>query len=299
MRRGDLRYTSAIQTWCIIFADDMIGSPQYRFPNKSPTILYIAQLSLSKTKISRPFSYHQQRKLTMNHPQSHLALFARFPTPGCSKTRLIPRLGPKGACTFARAALTDTLHLFSTLPSSHRTLFYTPVTAHADVLQLLEEESLDSAWSIHPQIDSADLGARLADAVGYLSHQNPGSITVTLIGMDCLDLTVTAVRDSMDLVAVTPGSAHMIPAVDGGYVLLTVPGECRRDVAFGDIPWSCDRTGQVQLRRIEEAGLRCRVAGELSDVDEPGDLEALWRAREGKRGKFPRTVAFLEGVMDR
>lgn len=248
----------------------------------------------------------------MSHQQSHLALFARFPTSGQSKTRLIPRLGSEGASSFAQAALTDTLHHFSTVPSCRKTLFYTPATAHSNVLRLLKDESLDTAWSAHPQVDSTDLGARLSDAVGFLfDDQNgknnndnspsiePRSTPVTLIGMDCFDLTSSMVRESMDFVAGTQGAAHLIPAVDGGYVMLTVPGECRRDVVFGDIPWSCERTGRVQLQRIEEAGLRCRVDGMLEDVDEPGDLERLWERREDKRRAFPRTVGFLEGAMGR
>lgn len=242
----------------------------------------------------------------MDHQQiyGHLAVFARYPILGQSKTRLIPRLGPEGASSFARAALIDTLHLLSTLPCCQKTLFYTPATAHTHIIHLLEEECLDSAWSIQPQIDSADLGVRLADTARYLYHLTPSSVDrgltpITLVGMDCFDITISTVRESMDLVRGMRGLAHMIPAVDGGYVLLTLPEGCRWNVVFRDIPWSCESTGRAQLQRIEEAGLQCIVGEMLRDVDEPEDLEVLWQGREGKRARFPRTMGFLEGVMGR
>lgn len=238
----------------------------------------------------------------MNHHgnNGHLAVFARYPIPGHSKTRLIPRLGPDGASSFARAGLIDTLHLFSALPCCQRTLFYTPSTAHADIIRLLAEEQLESVWSVEPQTDSTDLGDRLAAAARYLSHCNPRPPTpIALIGMDCFELTVSMVRDSMDLVSRTRGLAHIIPAVDGGYVLLTVPEGCEWAEVFGGIPWSSEYTGQTQVQRIEGAGLRCTVGEMLGDVDEPGDLERLWESRGLKMARFPRTMEFLEGVMEK
>ncbi|THC92735.1 hypothetical protein EYZ11_007783 [Aspergillus tanneri] len=206
--------------------------------------------------------------------QRHLALFARFPSPGKCKTRLIPRLGKEGASSFALAALTDLMHLFKKA-ACHKTLFYTPAAARWEVSAFLQHESLVSSWDIHPQPDAPDLGARLHDALEHLKRHtaiDAGAIVpVTFLGMDCFELTVATVQDSMDRVSSNPDTAHIIPARDGGYVLLTVPLHCDGHTAF-----------------VSEA---------LPDVDEPGDLEGLWETRKQKREVYPSTFGCLETVM--
>ncbi|RMJ23143.1 hypothetical protein PHISP_05987 [Aspergillus sp. HF37] len=239
------------------------------------------------------------------HKPHHLALIARFPSPGQGKTRLIPRLGLDGACSFARAALTDLLHLLSRAPSCHRTLFYTPESARADILQLLEQESIRSLWDIHPQAQTPDIGGRLHAALehartvdsGTLLAPTPPTPAITFIGMDCFELTTSIVQGSMARVSTPPRTAHMLPACDGGYVLLTIPLDCDGRRVFGQIPWSSSRTGCVQVQRLEEAGLSCVVGEALPDVDEPGDLDMLWESRQAKWASFPRTMGFLETVM--
>lgn len=240
--------------------------------------------------------------------RGHLALFARFPSPGKCKTRLIPCLGADGACSFALASLTDIMHLLATT-ASHKTLFYTPATAEPEVSLFLQQESLSASWAMHPQLENApDLGARLHGALEHLQTRtwrrdadvdvlSSPIVPVTFIGMDCFDLSPAVIEDSMAQVASTSGMAHMIPACDGGYVLLTVPLGCDGCRVFERIPWSCDRTGRVQIQRLEEAGLSCALGRALPDVDEPDDLEKLWQARELKRGAHPRTIAFLETAM--
>lgn len=249
------------------------------------------------------------------HQRYHLALLARFPSPGQGKTRLIRRLGPEGACSFARAALTDLLHLLATTTSCHRILFYTPDSARPDVLQFLDREQLRSAWDVCPQTQTPDLGGRLCAALEHVRGTNAddagggGAVTatpvITFIGMDCFELTGPMVQDSMVRVSVStsasPGtaSAHLLPASDGGYVLLTVPLDCDGSRIFERIPWSCGRTGRVQVQRLEEAGLSCVVGGEaLPDVDEPGDLDGLWEGRKAKWESFPRAFGYLETVMN-
>ncbi|EER27043.1 hypothetical protein CPC735_023790 [Coccidioides posadasii C735 delta SOWgp] len=240
----------------------------------------------------------------MDTPRRHLALFARLPSPGKCKTRLIPRLGAEGASTFAQAALIDILHLFSTNPSAcQKTFFYTPTTAHEEILHLLRQESLDSSWSIHPQPDHPDLGARLSDALIHLRNRLKTTVaslaeqSVTFIGMDCFDLTPTLVESSMACISSTPKVAHMYPARDGGYALLTVPLGCDAERVFRNIPWSCERTGAVQIERLREAGLSCVVGEVLGDVDDPADLEELWMKRDGRKREYPRTIAYLESNM--
>jgi hypothetical protein len=227
----------------------------------------------------------------------HLALVAKFPSPGTCKTRLIPHLGEDGACAFSLAALCDILHLFKTLPV-RKTLFYTPSTARSAVAGLLDRESLQSSWEFQAQVPAPNLGSRLRAALEHLqtlSHTAQGLVgSVTFIGMDCFMLSPSRVQQSMSLVS--PTTAHMLPAHDGGYVLLTVPLSCSGSV-FDRIPWSCDRTGKVQVTRLAETGLSCVLGEVLDDVDNPEDLERLWDAREHELLLYPRTMRYLQTVM--
>lgn len=242
-------------------------------------------------------------------PLRNLALFARAPTPGKSKTRLIPRLGAQGACDFAEAALIDILHLMSEIEQSRRTLFYTPKDAGPGLQKMLQREALSDFWELQPQPDTEDLGGRLQAALEYLQTGNASvqavtssspdlNAVATFIGMDCFDLTPDSVCQSMDLVSGSKSTAHIVDAMDGGYVLLTIPLACDGDRVFSNIAWSTDRTGQMQKQRLHEAGLKCDVGEALSDVDEPEDLDRLWETRVDWSAGFPLTTRFMQGVME-
>lgn len=232
-----------------------------------------------------------------------LALLARAPTPGRSKTRLIPALGADGACEFAKAALTDLLHLMATIPSCRRILFYTPAESRAGLQSLLNQEGLGSSWQLECQSDTPDLGGRLSGALEVIQQTfgSEGSKatprpSVTFMGMDCFDLTPERVQNSMHAVSECSGKAHMHPALDGGYVLLTVPLHCDAKTIFSEIAWSTNQTGKMQIQRLNAAGLTCDLGEELPDVDEPEDLETLWE-RHSSSSDFPRTMRYLNEVM--
>ncbi|RYO75179.1 hypothetical protein DL764_010573 [Monosporascus ibericus] len=180
----------------------------------------------------------------------------------------------------------------------YKTLFYTPASAREAVSHFLDTHSLKSSWDFQPQVSGPDLGYRLAggleQARARLQGAKLGSSSVAFIGMDCFDLTPSRILGSFSLASAS--SAYMLPASDGGYVLLTVPLGCP-SIIFDRIPWSCERTANIQITRLAEAGLSCILGEELGDVDEPEDLEQLWKSREQKRLTHPRTFKYLETVM--
>lgn len=241
------------------------------------------------------------------HRYCHLVLVARFPSPGTCKTRLIPRLGEVGAYEFSLASLTDILHLYAKLPV-RKTLLYTPTDARPALIQFIQDEKLQSSWEIHPQAPATDLGGRLRVGLGFVkteswseeekSESDPKCRwplgAVSFIGMDCFDLSPSDILQSMTLVS--PTTAYMSPASDGGYVLLTLPLNCS-DKVFDGIPWSCEQTGKVQMTRLAEAGLSCTLGVVRDDVDTPQDLEKLWEKRGQKLDRYPRTMEYLKTVM--
>lgn len=117
--------------------------------------------------------------------------------------------------------------------------------------------------------------------------------SVTFIGMDCFDLTVERVRNAAEGAA--EGVAQILPARDGGYVLLSVPASCQPDI-FDGVPWSCDKTCDAQIANIKANGVDVVVGQTLGDVDEPSDLDELIKSRH-KLQDFPRTLQVLETLI--
>jgi rSAM/selenodomain-associated transferase 1 len=227
--------------------------------------------------------------------EHHLLLFARFPRAGSCKTRLIPRLGEQGSAIFCRSALVDLLHLLSGLPI-RKTWLYTPASAGDDALQLLQSEGLDSAWNVQEQTDASQLGDRLKNAFELAATTLPaGAASVTFMGMDCFDLTPKHIMQAVEGTA--DNVAQVLPARDGGYVLLALPATCPSSV-FENVPWSCDETCKAQVARIREAGLDVSLGEELDDVDDASDLDRLLHHRDEKRGAFPRLMKYLDTVVE-
>ncbi len=96
--------------------------------------------------------------------------------------------------------------------------------------------------------------------------------SVIFVGSDCpnipLDLVATAVKKACS------GVAYLVPAKDGGYVLLALP-QMTPSYVFDGVTWSAASTAVTQLRSIMACGIRVEVGPTLSDVDSPQDIELL------------------------
>ncbi len=96
--------------------------------------------------------------------------------------------------------------------------------------------------------------------------------SVIFVGADCpsipLDLVATAVKKARS------GVAYLVPAKDGGYVLLALP-QMTPSCVFDGVTWSAANTAITQLRSIMACGIRVEVGPTLSDIDTPQDIELL------------------------
>lgn len=195
-------------------------------------------------------------------------VFARLPVPGEVKTRLIPALGPEGACAVYRRLLTYTLGQVGLLPWADRQLW------------LDGAEDLDwpeaRAFACHRQ-RGADLGQRMGTAVQRaLAGTGRG---VVVVGSDCPQLAqphyaqVARLLLQVDVV--------IIPALDGGYVLLGL----RRyhPALFEGVAWGTSQVLAQTLRRVRRLGWRHHCLPPLADVDRPEDLVYL-AALDAARG---------------
>ena len=116
-----------------------------------------------------------------------------------------------------------------------------------------------------------------------------GAPRVLFIGTDCPALTAADLRAAAD--ALAANDAVLIPAEDGGYVLL---GLNRWDAQlFTDIEWGSDQVLSVTRARLATLNWRWRELPALWDVDRPEDYSRL-RA-SGLMPELADTIALPRG----
>ena len=172
-----------------------------------------------------------------------MLVFARTPTPGRVKTRLVPRLGEWGAAR---------LHARLTARALR-----TARAARCGPVELY-----DSAKQ-----RGADLGERMYRALSQALRRHRAAI---VIGADCPALRAFDVQRAARLLA---GGTEVVlaPAEDGGYVLIGA----RRisPQLFAGIDWGSSMVFAQTAERL--AGFRWKQLRMLWDVDRPEDLERL------------------------
>ncbi|KAL7433412.1 hypothetical protein ACHAXH_005952 [Discostella pseudostelligera] len=82
---------------------------------------------------------------------------------------------------------------------------------------------------------------------------------------DCIDNTLTA----------TFGRAHVCPAVDGGYGLISIPGHAPSSKVFSGVRWSQPLTAVSQLKALTDSNVDVSIGKLMHDVDEPSDVHEL------------------------
>jgi len=203
-----------------------------------------------------------------------LVLIAKEPVPGKVKTRLHPALSFVQAAELAAASIDDTIRTAAEVPASRRIL-------------LLDGEHTPAGsegWDVVEQV-AGDLDERLAAMFDRLDEP------VVLIGMDTPQLTASDLAPAFaawaePAVAGYP-DAWLGPACDGGFWALGMR-EPRGELVRG-IPMSRSDTGQLQLQRLTQAGLRVGMLTPLTDVDTIAD--AHYVAAHAPLSRFAATLA--------
>ena len=182
-----------------------------------------------------------------------IALFARYPTPGAAKTRLISALGEAGAATLHRKLVELTLAAVraSGLPFELRMTGAAPAAFAA---------WLGDTVPLVPQ-GEGDLGERLARVPAPM----------LLIGSDCPDLTPRHLIEAATALETAP--AVLGPAADGGYWLLGLARAMPQ--CFAAMPWGTDAVAAETRVRLAGQGVTPIELATLHDCDRPEDL-ARW-----------------------
>lgn len=175
-------------------------------------------------------------------------LFARYPTPGRAKTRLIPALGAAGAAALHKAMTERALGEMRASGLPHE--------VRATGASVAAFRRWLGAVAVVPQ-GRGHLGRRMARAT-------PG----ILIGADVPGLTALHLREAAD--ALRRHDVVIGPALDGGYWLIGVATSL--PWLFAPMAWGTDIVFAETLRRCRARGIEPALLEALADVDRPEDL---------------------------
>lgn len=237
-------------------------------------------------------------------PSNALAIFARRPIPGKTKTRLIPLLGRVGAADFQAALIQDTtrkvvrvtsrsgrLEAYVFLPGSPR-----PPRSQTSKVWARRVTSLCAGpeFMTLPQ-QGRGLGARLDHAFRTLLHRHASAV---IIGTDSPRLAPRTLRVALRELRVC--DAVLGPCPDGGYYLVGLAGRARavlgRRGVFARVRWGTADAFRDTLRNLLQRGLSCSILEPVDDVDRPRDLLRLRRElarRASERRLAPATWRFV------
>lgn len=208
------------------------------------------------------------------HPRATVLVFARAPSPGRAKSRLVPRLGAWGAA-----------HLQARLT---RRALRTAREARCGPLELhgaprrhgvLVREARRVGAALHAQ-RGADLGARMLHALRGALRRHGAAI---LIGTDCPALRPADLQRAARALA-AGHDAVFAPAEDGGYALIGLRRVTHR--LFENITWGEAQVFAETRARLEALGWRWKALRTVWDVDRPQDLERLRRENLRARRSF-------------
>ena len=200
----------------------------------------------------------------MGVPDTSLHVFARAPSPGKAKTRLIPALGAYGASELHARLVRYTLANALSADVGPVTLWCASDLQHPFFAQC----AFDFGVVLREQ-QGDDLGQRMSHA---LQCGLSASGSVLLIGTDCPALTPGVLRKAADAVS-EDASIVFVPAEDGGYALVGARGQV--PPVFDDVPWGGDQVMAVTRRRLESLALDWYELPSLADIDTPDDLLRL------------------------
>lgn len=192
-----------------------------------------------------------------------VVILAKAPLPGFAKTRLIPALGEHGAANLAALMLEKTIHEAIKADIGPVELCVAPAPENPAWQEIFIPASVTVAEQVH-----GDLGKRMAH---ISSRVTANGEAVIMIGADCPSLTAPMLAKAGKLLI--DNDAVMVPALDGGYVLIGL--NHHEPSVFSDIHWSNSSVTDETRQRIQKLGWQLEEMPPLHDIDEPADLKHL------------------------
>jgi uncharacterized protein len=192
-----------------------------------------------------------------------IAILAKAPIAGAVKSRLIPALGADGAALLAARMLDHAVDIACAAAVGPVVLWATPDPTHRHFQSLQQRYAITLARQ-----PDGDLGARMHAAMVAVGAP------VLVIGADCPALNAEHLRAAA--LALRDHAAVVIPAEDGGYVLIGLRKPA--PMLFTGITWSTSSVMGETRQCLQALGLTWHEFEALWDVDRPEDMDRLRRA---------------------
>jgi len=197
-----------------------------------------------------------------NTRSAAIAILAKAPIPGLTKTRLIPSIGAHAAAVLQERLTARAVETAVEADIGPVNLWCAPDPNHASFRELLTRHKI--TLKRQPE---GDLGTRMLAAM--TDSERP----TLVIGADCPALTPAHLRDATR--ALAEADVVLIPAEDGGYVL--VGANAAQPQLFSGIAWGTSAVLQETRARISARQLTAAVLPPLWDLDTEPDLVRLER----------------------
>jgi rSAM/selenodomain-associated transferase 1 len=192
-----------------------------------------------------------------------LAVMAKAPAVGRTKTRLCPPLTLAQAAELYEALLRDTIHLAAGLDGVQLAVALTPPEA-ADLF-----ERWSPPGTVLLPVSGADIGECLDRVLGWLlASGHSGAMALSSDGP-----TLPAMYLQQALARLDQADVVLGPGEDGGYYLVGVR-EPHPDLFYG-IDWSTERVLAQTLDHAAALGLSVALLPPWYDVDTAPDLDRL------------------------
>jgi rSAM/selenodomain-associated transferase 1 len=225
-------------------------------------------------------------------------MFARYPEPGTTKTRLASTIGDRAAADLYGCFVEDLVQRVCGLADQ----LWIAITPHTEQsckwIQSLADSNSKSEVKLLAQ-PSGTLGDRIAWFFRQAAAQGGGP--AVLIGTDNPDLPSARITQALE--TLSSGSADLVtvPAADGGYVLIGLSSDPQ--TLFDGIRWSSPFTLLDTIGAATTAGLRLEVLSGWYDVDHIENLGTLTALQKQpgltEAAPCPRTAEYLEGLLPR
>jgi uncharacterized protein len=192
-------------------------------------------------------------------PDCTVIVFAKAPVAGQVKTRLAKLLGEDGAARLAARMLDATLDHARTAGIGPVELCCAPDATHPQFRAAAESGirlTLQGEGNLGDRMQRA-----LAGALARTRH-------ALLIGTDAPALGPAVLRAAAAALNAHP--AVLVPAADGGYVLVGLARPCPE--LFEEIAWSTPQVMAQTRARLSRLGLQAAELPSMNDVDGPEDL---------------------------
>lgn len=201
-----------------------------------------------------------------------LILFTRWPGPGRTKTRLIPRLGAEGAADLHRQMTEHVLSAVCRYTERHACDLEIRYTGGSR-RQMTRWLGNGFLYALQAK---GDIGRRMEAALEAAFKS--GVQRAVLIGSDIPGITAAILEEAFE--ALHSHAVVFGPAQDGGYYLIGMQRAAASKALrflFKHVPWGTESVLDQTLEIVQSLQVTAAFTEALRDVDRPEDL-AAWEA---------------------